>query len=187
MTPKFGPDLELPTELKAIAEKNVAQARQAFDTLFDAARTAVGESEGRLEEVRSNMKGLRQKTLGLVETNINAGFDFLNKLVQAKSPQEVLALQSEFLTRQMQALSEQAASLGSDARSLGESTVRSLDEHAKALAERVKALGTLATQHAQSAAADAQAAGKAAQSDVQATAEHAAENIQQPYNPNQTY
>ncbi|OYX13033.1 MAG: hypothetical protein B7Z15_08690 [Rhizobiales bacterium 32-66-8] len=62
MSAKFGSDLEMPPELRAIAEKNVAQARQAFDTLFDTARTAVGESEGCIEEVRSGMKDLRQKT-----------------------------------------------------------------------------------------------------------------------------
>ncbi len=176
MTSKFGPDLELPAELRAIAEKNVAQARQAFDTLFDTARDAVGDSEGRLEEVRTGLRSLRQKTLGLVESNFNASFDFMNKLVQAKSPQEVLTLQTEFLTRQMQAVSEQAAALGTDARSLGESTVRTLDEHARALAERVKALGTLAAQQAQTAASDAKAAGE---SFVQST-----ENT---YDPNRTY
>ncbi|MGU3493515.1 phasin family protein [Xanthobacteraceae bacterium A53D] len=191
MTPKFGPDLELPAELRAIAEKNVAQARQAFDTLFDTARDAVGESEGRLEEMRSGLRGLRQKTLGLVESNFNASFDFMNKLVQAKSPQEVLTLQAEFVTRQLQAVSEQTAALGSDARSLGESTVRNLDEHARALAERVKALGALATQQAQSAAADMKAAGSAATKDAQATAQQASEtfdpnnqnNQNNPYNP----
>ncbi|WP_051356317.1 phasin family protein [Azorhizobium doebereinerae] len=187
MTPKFGPDLELPAELRAIAEKNVAQARQAFDTLFDTAREAVGESEGRLEEVRSGLRGLRQKTLGLVESNFNASFEFLNKLVQAKSPQEVLTLQTEFLSRQMQAVTEQATALGSDARSLGETTVRSLDEHARALADRVKALGALAAQQAHSTAADVKSAGEAASRDVQATTEQAAQNVENTFDPNRTY
>lgn len=187
MTPKFGPDLELPAELRAIAEKNVAQARQAFDTLFDTAREAVGESEGRLQEVRTGLRDLRQKSLGLMEANFNAGFDFMNKLVQAKSPQELLTLQAEFLTRQMQAVSEQAAVLGSDARSLGETTVRSLDEHARALAERVKALGAMAAQHAQSTAADINTAGGAATRDVQAAADQAAQATENVYDPNRTY
>ncbi|GGF59904.1 hypothetical protein GCM10007301_19540 [Azorhizobium oxalatiphilum] len=187
MTPKFGPDLELPAELRAIAEKNVAQARQAFDTLFDTAREAVGDSEGRIEEMRTGLRDLRQKTLGLVETNFNASFDFLNKLVQAKSPQEVLTLQTEFLTRQMQAVSEQAAALGSDARSLGETTVRTLDEHARALAERVKALGAVAAQHAKSAAEDVKAAGSAATRDAQAATEQATQAAENFNDPNRTY
>ncbi|MFG1463037.1 phasin family protein [Xanthobacter sp. DSM 24535] len=187
MTTKMGPDLELPAELRAIAEKNVTQARQAFDTLFDTARSAVNESEGRIEEVRSNIRELRQKTLGLVESNVNASFDFLNKLVRAKSPQEVLSLQAEFVTAQVQAVASQAAALGSDARNLGESTVRSLDEHARALAERVQALGAAAAQHAKSTAESAQAAGTAAAHDVKASAQQAANQFDQPNDPNRTY
>lgn len=187
MTNKFGPDLELPAELRAIAEKNVAQARQAFDTLFDTARSAVGESEERMKEVHSGMKELRQKTLGLVEANVNASFDFLNKLVQAKSPQEVLSLQAAFVKDQVQAVASQAAALGSDARTLGESTVRSLDEHARALSERVQALGAAATAHAKSVAEDMQSAGATAAKNMQNAAEKAAEAAPKPYDPNQTY
>lgn len=166
MTSKFGPDLELPSDLRALAEKNMAQARQAFDTLFDTARNAVGESEERLEEVRSSVKDLRQKTLGLVEENVNASFGFLDQLVQAKTPQDVLTLQADFLKKQMEAMAQQAASLGSEARSLGESTVRSMDEQTRALAERVQALGAAATQQTQKVAEEFKAAATRAVKDV---------------------
>ncbi len=187
MTSKFGPDLELPPELRAIAEKNVAQARQAFDTLFDTARTAVGESEERLQEVHSGIKEMRAKTLGLVETNVNASFDFLFKVMQAKTPQEVLSLQTAFVTQQVQAVASQAAAFGSDARTLGESTVRSLDEHARALSERVQALGAAAAAHAKSVTEDFQTAGAAAAKNMQSTAEKFAESAPKPYDPNRSY
>lgn len=179
MTSKFGPDLELPAELRAIAEKNVAQAKQAFDTLFDSARGAVGESEERLKEVQSGIKELRQKTIGLVEANVNASFDFLNKLVQARSPQEVFSLQTAFLTEQAKAVAEQAAAFGADAKSLGESTLKSLDEHGRALAERLQTLGAAATAHAKSVAEDMQAAGTTAAKKMQDAAQN--------NDPNQTY
>lgn len=185
MNAKFGADLELPPELRAIAEKNVAQARQAFDTLFDTARTAVGESEGRLDEVRSNIKELRQKTIGLVESNVNASFEFMQKLVKAKSPQDVFALQAEFLKQQVQSISTQAAAFGNDARSLGETTVRTLDEHARALAERVKALGATAAEQAKTATADFQAAGAAVAQSVQENLAKA--TTPPPSDPNKTY
>lgn len=182
MTNKFGPDLELPAELRAIAEKNVAQAKQAFDTLFDSARGAVGESEERLKEVQSGIKELRQKTIGLVEANVNASFDFLNKLVQARSPQEVFSLQTAFLQEQAKAVAEQAAAFGADAKSLGESTMKSLDEHTRALAERLQALGAAATAHAKSVAEDMQAAGASAAKKMQDTVQNGGGN-----DPNQTY
>ncbi|MFG1479276.1 TIGR01841 family phasin [Xanthobacter sp. V4C-4] len=151
---KFGPNLELPSEVRAIAEKNVAQAREAFETLFKNTREAVGDNEGHLEEVRAGVTDLRQKALGLVEANVEAGFDFLQKLVSAKTPQEALTLQAEFLSSQVQKVADQAKELSSDAKSLGETTARALDERAKALAERVRELSAAAAQSAQSAAAD---------------------------------
>lgn len=173
MTTKFGPDLELPAEMRAIAEKNVAQARQAFETLFDSARDAVGDSEGRFEEVRTSMKDLRQKTIGLMEANVAASFDFLHKLVAAKSPQEMMSLQAEFLSSQMQAVAEQAKTLGAEAKALGETTVRSLDEHARALAERVRTLSTAAAQNAQEAAQDLKSMGESAMNAAKTSAEQA--------------
>lgn len=178
MTTKFGPDLELPAEMRAIAEKNVAQARQAFETLFSSARDAVGDSEGRFEEMRSSMKDLRQKTIGLMEANMAASFDFLHKLVAAKSPQEMMSLQAEFLQTQMQAVAEQAKSLGADAKALGETTVRSLDEHARALADRVRTLTTAAAQNVQEAAQDLKSMGETAMRDAKTGAE-------QTFDPNQ--
>lgn len=187
MTTKFGPDLELPAEMRAIAEKNVAQARQAFETLFHNARAAVGDTEGRFEEVRSGVKDLRQKAIGLMEANVEASFDFLHKLVAAKSPQEMMSLQAEFLSNQMKSVAEQAKSLGADAKSLSETTVRSFDEHARALAERVKALTATAAANAQNAAQDIKSMSESVASAAQATAEHAAATVAKATDPNQGY
>ncbi|MFS8038243.1 phasin family protein [Xanthobacter sp. AM11] len=187
MTTKFGPDLEMPAEMRAIAEKNVAQARQAFETLFQNARSAVGDTEGRFEEVRSGMLDLRQKAIGLMEANVEASFDFLHKLVTAKTPQEMMGLQAEFLSNQMKTVAEQAKALGADAKSLGESTVRSLDEHARALAERLKSLTETAAANAQNAAQDFKSMSESAVRDAQAAADHAATTVSQATDPNQAY
>ncbi|MFG1402861.1 phasin family protein [Xanthobacter sediminis] len=175
---KFGPNLELPAEVRAVAEKNVAQAREAFETLFKSTREAVGDGEGRLEEVRANVTGLRQKAIGLMESNVEAGFDFLQKLVSAKTPQEVLSLQAEFLSSQVEKVAEQAKSLGADAKTLGESTLRSFDERAKTLAERVRELSAAAAKSAQSAAEDLRTVGESVINEAKAKAGQA-------FDPNQ--
>lgn len=167
---KFGSNLELPAEVRAIAEKNVAQAREAFETLFKNTREAVGDSEGRLEEVRAGVSDLRQKAIGLMEANVEAGFDFLQKLVAAKTPQEVLSLQAEFLSSQMGKVAEQAKTLGADAKTLGETAVRSFDERARALADRVRELSAAAAQSAQSAAADFKTVGESVINEAKAKA-----------------
>lgn len=167
---KFGPNLELPAEVRAIAEKNVAQAREAFETLFKNTREAVGDSESHFHEVREGAADLRQKAIGLMESNVEAGFDFLQKLVSAKTPQEVLSLQAEFLSSQVQKVADQAKELGADAKNLGETTVRTLDERAKALAERVRELSAAAAQSAQSAAADLKSVGESVINEAKAKA-----------------
>ncbi|MCL8385381.1 phasin family protein [Xanthobacter aminoxidans] len=179
MTTKFGPELELPPEMRAIAEKNVAQARQAFETLFQNARETVGESEGHIEEVRSNIKDFRQKAIGLMEANVEASFDFLHKLVAAKSPQEMMSLQAEFLTNQLKTVSEQAKAFGDDAKALGENAVRTMDEHARTLAERLKALAASAAQSAQAVAQDLKTVGETAVREAQAAAAKATDPNQQ--------
>lgn len=175
---KFSPNLELPAEVRAVAEKNVAQAREAFETLFKSTRDAVGDSEGRLEEVRTGVNDLRQKAMGLMESNVEAGFDFLQKLVSAKSPQEILSLQAQFLSSQVEKAAEQAKTLGADAKALGETTVRSLDERARALAERVRELSAAAAQSAQSAAEDLKTVGESVIKEAKAKAGQA-------FDPNQ--
>ncbi len=173
MTTKFSPNLELPEEVRAVAEKNVAQARQAFETLFKNALDAVDEGEGRLEEVRSGVLELRQKALSQMEANVDASFAFLNKLVTARTPQEMLSLQAEFLSSQMQKAAEQAKVLGADVKSLGETTAKSLDQHARALADRVKTLSAAAAESAQSAAQDLKTVGESVIREAKTNAEKA--------------
>ncbi|MFG1394387.1 phasin family protein [Xanthobacter agilis] len=177
---KFGPNLELPAEVRAVAEKNVAQAREAFETLFKNARDAVGQSEGQLEEVRAGVNDLRQKAIGLMEANMESGFDFLQKLMSAKTPQELLSFQAEFLSTQVQKVSEQAKALGADAKALGETTARTLDERARALAERVKELSAAAAKSAQSAAQDLKTVGESVVNEAKAKATEALDPNQKP-------
>lgn len=183
---KLGPDLELPAEVRAIAEKNVAQARQAFETLFENARETVGKTEDQLEEVRSGILDLRGKAISLLEANVEASFDFLTRLAAAKSPQELVTLQAQFLSDQLKTVAEQAQSLGADAKSLSEVTARSLGEHARTLADRVKTLSAAAAQSAQSAAQDLKTLGESAAREVKASAEQAVNAVQQSVDPNRS-
>jgi hypothetical protein len=53
--------------------------------------------------------------MAFAELNMSSTFDFAQKLMHAKDPQEVMRLQSEFLSNQMRALSSQAQDLGQSA------------------------------------------------------------------------
>lgn len=187
MTTKFDADLELPAEMRAIAEKNVTQARQAFETLFKSARETVGESEGTLDEVRSGVRDLRTKAVSLMQANVEASFDFLNKLASAKSTQDMVALQAQFLTEQMKVMAEQAQSLGTEAKALTDATARNFSDHAKTLADRVTSLSSAAAKGAQAVAQDLKAMGEAAGRDVKTGAEQVSNIAGQGNDPNRTF
>jgi phasin family protein len=53
--------------------------------------------------------------MAFAELNMSSTFDFAQKLMHAKDPQEVMRLQSEFLSNQMRTLSSQAQDLGQSA------------------------------------------------------------------------
>jgi phasin len=103
---------ELPTDMKAFAEKSVEQARQAFDGFISAAHQAVSTLEGQTETARQNAKDVTAKAMTFAQKNVASSFEFMQKLVQAKDFQEVLKLQTDYVKTQMQVLTEQAKELG---------------------------------------------------------------------------
>jgi phasin len=105
----------IPNEMRAFAEQSVAQARKAFDGFIEAANKAVGQLQGHAKAAQSNATELAHKSMTYAEQNVAATFEFAQKLMRAKDPAEVMALQSEYVSRQMQALSTQAQELGQSA------------------------------------------------------------------------
>jgi len=103
---------EIPSEMRAMAEKSVDQARQAFDGFVTAAHKAVSTFEGQAETARKGAKDVTEKAMTFVERNIAASFELAQQLVRAKDIQEVLRLQADYVRTQMQALTEQAKELG---------------------------------------------------------------------------
>jgi phasin len=105
----------IPDEMRAFAEQSVAQARKAFDGFLEAANKAVGQFQGHAKAAQGNATELAHKSMTYAEQNVAATFEFAQKLMRAKDPAEVMALQSEYVSRQMQALSTQAQELGQSA------------------------------------------------------------------------
>jgi phasin len=103
---------EIPSEMRAFAEKSVEQARQAFDGLTTAAQRAVAALGGQAETARKGAQDVTEKAMGFAEQNISTSFDFAQKLVQARDVEEVMKLQAEYVKTQMQALADQAKELG---------------------------------------------------------------------------
>ena len=105
----------MPNEVRAFVEQSVAHTRTAFDGIAQAANQAVAQWQGQAEAARAGASEIAHKSMAYAEQNMEATFDFAQKLMQAKDPTEVMRLQSEYLNQQMKMLSTQAQGLGQSA------------------------------------------------------------------------
>jgi phasin len=103
---------QIPPEMRAVAEKSVAQAKEAVEGFISAAQRTVSAIEGQAEAARKGAKDVSGKAMVFAERNITSSFDFAQKLVRAKDVQEMLELQASYIQNQMQVLAEQAKELG---------------------------------------------------------------------------
>lgn len=99
---------EIPETMRAFADNSVDQARKAFDDFMTATVKAVEKTEESARNVQSGAQDINRQALAYLEENVAASFDFAQKLVRARTLEEIGALQKDFLQRQM----EQAASQG---------------------------------------------------------------------------
>ena len=106
------PNFEVPPNMRAFAEKSVAQAREAFDGFIGAARKAAEQAQTTAATAQSSAKDMTQLAMSFAERNIASTFDFAQKLARAKDANEIVTLHADYVRRQMEALSDQAKEIG---------------------------------------------------------------------------
>ena len=88
------PKLEVPAELRELAEKTIDQAERAFGLFFDAARRSTETAPTPLAELSKQM-------LAFWEESLKTSFEYARKLALTSSLQEAANAQAELLKRQM--------------------------------------------------------------------------------------
>ena len=102
--------LEVPAQIKEVAEKTIDQAERGFSAFIEAANKSVSM----LPNPTTDMS---LKALSLTEQNMKAAFDHAKKLLQATDLQEAMRLQAEFLRAQYEAATAQLKEMGNSVRS----------------------------------------------------------------------
>ncbi len=92
-----GTRFEIPAEMRALAEKSVEQAKQAFDIFISAAQHAVNAAETHAVNAQAGAKEIGELAIGFTERNITSSFVFAQKLLQAKEPKDVVALHTDYV------------------------------------------------------------------------------------------
>jgi hypothetical protein len=106
------PSFEIPPELRDFAEKNVEQARAAYDQFMDFMTKAMGawtDSAG--AETMTGFKAVQDKAVAFAKENAERSFALASDLARAKDVQEVLTLQGRYAQTQIQPFGIQAQQL----------------------------------------------------------------------------
>ena len=91
--------------VRAIAEQNLNQSRAAFDGLLTIARNAVRSAD-------RQSAAICEPSIAAAEQTLSNAFDLARKVIRISEPQELIQIQSDFVTRQAQVLSDQTKELG---------------------------------------------------------------------------
>jgi phasin len=102
---------DIQADMRALAEKSVEQAKQAFDIFMTAAQRAVSTAENQASNAQAGAKEVGELAMGFAERNVASSFEFAQKLVQAREPKDVMALHTEYVNTQIATLTDQAKEL----------------------------------------------------------------------------
>jgi phasin len=117
MLPMSEPKLEVPAELRDLAEKTIDQAERAFGMFFEAAAKSVGA-------IPSPGTEISKQALSFTEQNMKAAFEHARKLVHATDLQQALQIQSEFLRSQFTNAGEHMRQISSDVMAAAKDTMK---------------------------------------------------------------
>jgi len=112
MTADPTPQLDIPNEMRVVAERSVDQAKSAFTGYMRAAEEAVSTLEDRVEASQVGAQDIGNEAMHFAERYVVSAFELAQKLLQAKDIQELVRIQTEFVQSQMRVLAEQVKDLG---------------------------------------------------------------------------
>lgn len=106
------PTMEIPPQVREMAERNVEQTKTAYNQFLTMARQAqdlVASSQGDGMKSALDVQG---KALRYAEQNMDAGFRFAADLARARDVKEYSEIQTRYAQTQALAFTQQAQDLG---------------------------------------------------------------------------
>lgn len=103
---------EIPEQVRDAADQAVGQARKAFEQFLDATHKAVAQVEGSAKTMGNNAADARRQALDYAEENIAASFEVAQKLARARTVEEVLKIQQEYMEKRVASAMAQGQQIG---------------------------------------------------------------------------
>ena len=121
--------------LRALAEKNIAQAHEAYEHSKDALE------ERSLDALGQGATALNHKVMDIAQRNINSGFDLAKGLAGAKNLAEAIELQAAYWRKQFGALAAQAEEVRSLSTQLAADAVKPAKEQLTRSMDKLRKAG----------------------------------------------
>jgi hypothetical protein len=109
---------------RELAEQTLNQSKVALDGLLKA-------SDKMAKDFESQSSVLRAHTTALTEKALSNSVDFGQKCLRAKEPDELVRLQTEFMSQQAQIFADQARELGQQIQSATQASYNTLADAAR--------------------------------------------------------
>ena len=104
----LGFDTAVPEGVRALADKTVAQARQAYDRSLDAFDASLTTFERSFDAAGQGAAAFNRKIVDIARRNVDASFELATSLAGAKNLADLVELQSAFWRKQFGVLTAQA-------------------------------------------------------------------------------
>jgi phasin len=101
-------DTTIPEGVRDLAQKTVAQTREAFDRSTDAFDASVTTFERAFDAAGQGAVAFNRKIIDIAQRNLNSVFDLANSLAGAKNLTDIVELQTAYWRKQLDALAAQA-------------------------------------------------------------------------------
>ena len=104
----LGLDTSVPEEVRALAEKAVAQTREIYDRSKDALHASIATFESSFDAAGRGATAFNRKIIDVARRNVNSVFDLAKSLAGAKKLTDIVELQAAYWRKQFDALTAQA-------------------------------------------------------------------------------
>jgi phasin len=104
----LGLDTTVPEGVRALAERSVAQTREAYDRSKDAFDASLTTFERSFDAAGQSAAAFNRKIVDIARRNVDASFDLAETLSGAKNLAEIVELQAAYWRKQFGVLTAQA-------------------------------------------------------------------------------
>jgi hypothetical protein len=102
---------EIPQSLRDVSERNLKQARAAYEQLMDVMTKAMGAWTGAPSNPMAAVKDVQDRAMQIAMANAESVFTFAGKISNVRAPQDILTLQTQFAQDRVQAFVTQTQQL----------------------------------------------------------------------------